>query len=115
MVNSIKKYTKEKIFEIAKQYKYKFDFRKNDNSAYAAAHKNGWIKEMNWFEKPKSTCEKNVLQYSLNGEFVKEWTSAKDIEKQLGYKITCIYQCCRNIKKTAYGFIWKYKKMEDTN
>lgn len=44
------KWTREKCFEIARKYKTKKDYRKNDNACYNASLKNKWIKEMDCFE-----------------------------------------------------------------
>lgn len=55
---------------------------------------------------------KVVLQYSLDGTFVKEWKSTRDIQRMTGYSSGCISECCRNIRKSAYGYIWKYKNEE---
>lgn len=48
-----------------------------------------------------------VLQYDLNENFIKEWPSAKEAYRQL--KISHITACCREERKSAGGFIWKYK------
>ena len=55
---------------------------------------------------------KVVFQYDLNNNFLKEWLSISDIERELGYKRSVISKCCLNKPhcKTAYGYIWKYKK-----
>lgn len=53
---------------------------------------------------------KPVLQYSLDGTFIKEWKSTMDVERMTGYSGGHISACCRNIRKTAYGYLWKYKK-----
>ena len=50
--------------------------------------------------------KKRVLQYTINGEFIKEWESTMDVYKVL--KINC-RNCCRGLSKTACGYIWKYK------
>lgn len=50
-----------------------------------------------------------IIQYSLNGEFIKEWESAKDVEDLLFMKRTHIRACCRGKRKTAGGFVWKNK------
>lgn len=55
---------------------------------------------------------KVVLQYSLDGTFVKEWKSTRDIQRMTGYSSGCISECCRNIRKSAYGYLWKYKNEE---
>lgn len=52
---------------------------------------------------------KPVLQYELDGTFVKEYPSVKEIERQKGYANSNISSCCRGFFKQAYGFIWKYK------
>lgn len=53
-----------------------------------------------------------VLQYTLEGEFVKEWFSASTASKALGYNnATNIRLCCRkeNGTKQSHGYIWVYK------
>lgn len=53
---------------------------------------------------------KKVLQFKPDGTFVKEWESIREIERMTGYSSGYISACCRNIRKTAYGYLWKYKK-----
>ena len=53
---------------------------------------------------------KPVLQYTLEGIFIKEWKSTMDVQRNLGFYQSSISECCRNIRKTAYGYLWKYKK-----
>ena len=57
-------------------------------------------------------CSKPVLQYTLDGTFIKEWKSTMDVQRNLGFAQSNISACCRNIRKTAYGYLWKYKKEE---
>lgn len=54
---------------------------------------------------------KPVLQYSLVGTFIREWSSIGDVQRQLGYCKGHISKCCLGRIKTAYGFIWKYKEV----
>lgn len=58
---------------------------------------------------------KPVLQYTLNGEFVKEWESATAASKALGFPQSAINWCCTKKKKynSCKGFLWKYKN-DDT-
>lgn len=51
---------------------------------------------------------KTVFQYTLDGEFVKEFPSVAEVERQLGYNNSNISECCLGKRKTAYGYIWKY-------
>lgn len=53
---------------------------------------------------------KPILQYDLDGNFIKEWENAYEIRRKLGYWQNAIYQCCLGRRKAAYKYIWKYKK-----
>lgn len=44
------KWTKEAVFEEARRYEYRSDFRDNSGSAYNVARKNNWLDEMDWFK-----------------------------------------------------------------
>ena len=52
---------------------------------------------------------KQIIQFTLEGRFIREWTSAKEVEKQIGYDQGNISSCCRGKYKQAYGYIWKFK------
>lgn len=51
----------------------------------------------------------NILQYDLNGDFIKEWNSAEEAAKELNIDSSSIRKCCRGEKKHAYHFVWKNK------
>lgn len=53
---------------------------------------------------------KPVIQFDLEGNYIMEYPSTKEIERQTGYANTNISSCCRGIFKQAYGYIWKYKQ-----
>lgn len=59
--------------------------------------------------KRNGKTSKPVLQYSMDGELIKEWPSTIEIQRQLGYSQGFISICCRK-GKSAYGFKWEYKK-----
>jgi hypothetical protein len=52
---------------------------------------------------------KKVLQYTIDGEFVKEWESYKIAAKELNVHPNAISIAARGKQKTSAGFIWKYK------
>ena len=52
---------------------------------------------------------KPVLQYTKSGGLVREWKSATDVERNLGYFHNYISKCCTGRYKSAYNFIWKFK------
>lgn len=53
-----------------------------------------------------------ILQYDLNHKLIKEWGSINEIVRQTKFNKTGIIGCCKKRKryKTAYGYIWCYKK-----
>jgi hypothetical protein len=64
--------------------------------------------------KSKPYLQKIVLQYNLQGEFIKEWSSITEICTQLfndTSKNPNITKCCQSKIKTAYGYIWKFKNL----
>lgn len=50
-----------------------------------------------------------VIQFDLDGNFVKRWSSSFEIQKILGYKKSIINQCCSGIVQRSKGFIWMYE------
>ena len=52
---------------------------------------------------------KSVLQYTLNGEFVKEWASVNEAGRN-EFNCGTVAACCRGIRKQHKGFIWRYKE-----
>lgn len=61
-------------------------------------------------ERVAESLSRKVLQFTKGGEFVKEWNSTKEIERQLGFLNQAISACCNGNKyrKSAYDFIWRY-------
>jgi len=59
-------------------------------------------RETKWIYKP-------ILQYDLEGNFIREFISQKQAEDFLKCKKGSISACCNNRQKTAYNYIWKFK------
>jgi hypothetical protein len=57
----------------------------------------------------KDRC-KPILQYDLQGNFIKEWESVTKAQKTYG---TTIIDCLRGKTKTSKNFIWKYKELQE--
>lgn len=68
-----------------------------------------------FIEKGENSAKRNkintkiVLQFDLDGTFIREWTSIKNIERELQFLHTAIGNCLKGRSNTSYGFIWKYK------
>lgn len=59
-------------------------------------------------EAVRKARSKPVDQFTLDGVFIKRWTSAADAERGLGVHHQKISACCNGKVKTASGFIWKF-------
>ena len=59
--------------------------------------------------KPKSHG-KRVLQYSLQGELIAEFQSARDAERATNVSHKIISNCVRGATHTGGGFIWRYSE-----
>ena len=59
-------------------------------------------------ERRSKTQSKPVLQYDLEGNFIKEWKSVTECGIN-GYNYGHVAECCRGERKTHKGFIWRYK------
>lgn len=58
---------------------------------------------------------KPVLQYDLFGNLKNEYPSISECCRINGYNMSFISNCCNGKYKRAYGFIWKFKKLENEN
>lgn len=56
------------------------------------------------------TRGKPILQLNKNGEIIGEFHSAREAARQLGINSPHIVDVCNGKRKTAGGYIWKYKK-----
>lgn len=74
----------------------------------------GTVKERISKAKTNGKGSRTVLQYTLDGSFVAEYPSTKEVERQLGFFATHIARCCRGVRPTAHGFVWKYKPIDNT-
>lgn len=53
--------------------------------------------------------KKTVLKYSLDGNFIQEFTSLNEAGNYNIKKIKAIGNCLRRKSKSSQGFLWKYK------
>ena len=64
-------------------------------------------------ERRSKKKSKPVLQYTLDGEFVREWESATQAEREGGYQHGHIISVCKGKRPHHKGYIWKYKNPSD--
>ena len=51
---------------------------------------------------------KPILQYTKDGEFIREWAGASETSRVLGISQANITSCCKGNLKSAGGFVWTY-------
>ena len=51
-----------------------------------------------------------IVQYDLQGNFIKEWDSITEAETHLGIFDSGIVRCCQGKQKQCGGYVWKYKE-----
>jgi len=57
-----------------------------------------------------SKIKKPIIQYDLNGNFIKKWESSCQIERDLNFDQSNVSHCCKGLSKQRYGFKWEYYK-----
>jgi group I intron endonuclease len=76
----------------------------NGNPFYGKKHSKESLKLMS------DNSSKAIFQYDLDGNLVKEWIGATEVENTLGYSRNCIYQVCHHRSKQHKGYIWVFKE-----
>ena len=61
-------------------------------------------------EARKKLSLSHIIQYSVEGEFIREWDSATDAASFYNTNKVNITKCCLGKNKTSIGYIWKYKE-----
>lgn len=80
----------------------------NMREAVANANKNRIWKESSKRKASESRKKNQISQYDLEGNLVRKWKSAIDIEKETGWYATSIIKVCKGKGKTYYGYVWRY-------
>lgn len=95
--------------DLEKYYIKKFDCVENGlNRSFGGRGVNSPRTE-EWIKNNSESVKKPILQYDLNGNFIKEWKSAKDVEIELGFDRKNISSNLRRVTHKAYEYIWVFK------
>lgn len=81
-----------------------------DRYGYSIGEALGYVNHEKINHKTRKYNWKKILQYTLDGIFVKEWDGVTDIAKAYGCSKHCIQVCCYGKSNSSQGFIWKYKE-----
>jgi len=61
---------------------------------------------------PNPKLRKKIYQYSLDGNFIKEWSSLSELKNLFGKYSTGNLSTAIKRNGSAYGFLWSYEKMK---
>lgn len=64
-------------------------------------------------ERCKKKIAKPIIQTTLDGKFVKEYSSMSEAEKIDGYDSAYISLVCNGKRKSAYGYKWHFKEIHN--
>jgi len=53
--------------------------------------------------------KKPIIQYSKQGDFIREWSCAMEASKALAISNSCIGRCCTGDLKSYSGHVWRHK------
>lgn len=56
------------------------------------------------------TAPKPVLQYDIDGNFIKRFDSGEAVKKELGIDSHLVRGCCNKVYNTSKGFIWIFEQ-----
>lgn len=85
--------------------------KKYSTGGYFWCYKEDYTKDWKPIEYTWGTSIK-IIQYSLKGDFIKEYISGADASRKTKIGSTNINHCLTGKNKTAGGYIWKYKEVE---
>jgi len=72
----------------------------------------GRVKTSEWRQNISNShpTKKPVEQYNIDGSKLNEYISINEAARQTGIRVGDISACCNKKQKTAFGYIWKFKK-----
>ena len=91
-------------------------FIPNPNNLPTVNHKdenklNNSVENLEWMsvsDNVKYSVCKPINQMNINGEFIRTWKSASEVNKELNFNTSNILRCCKGLRKSAHGYKWCY-------
>ena len=62
----------------------------------------------------RGTPRSTISQFTMDGEFIRTWATAKQIERELGLSADMVANRCKGIVGEEYGgFLWRYTRSDE--
>lgn len=77
---------------------------------------NNFVENLEWCSQKENNSNpltiehrnKSIVQLTLDGKFIKKWSSIIEVQRELGINHGHIIECCKGKRKTAGGYRWVY-------
>lgn len=112
----------ENCYNEAKKYSTLKDFFQNSVGCYTVCRQRGWIDSFPWLKRFDRKTEKYwgngenkpVVQFSMEGKYINEYSSGSEAAKALGYTDgNNILRCCKGKTRAIHKFRWLFKEDAD--
>ncbi len=95
-------------------YKHSLEARARISLLNSRPKSDSWIR--NSREAVRRLKSVTIEQYSIDGQFIREWPSiiyaAEALKGNVEAARKNIHACCKDKRRSAYGYKWKYKSIE---
>ena len=98
-------WTENKTYKEALKYESLNEFITFSNSAYSAAHSNGWLVNYPWLENSR---RRPIVQITTNGYCIGFFNGGKIAAEITGFNYVSINKCCNGKQHTSGGYRWMF-------
>jgi predicted GIY-YIG superfamily endonuclease len=97
-------------FDITKPYEKGYNINKTAKPNNTKPNKSeDFGKKISRIKIENNHTGKPILQYDLDGNFIKEWPSSTSVQRELGFNARNVGGCANNENMTSNGYIWRFK------
>jgi group I intron endonuclease len=102
----------QKWFDIKKPYLNGYNINKTSKPNLTKSRDNNFGDKISKIKIDNNHTGKPIKQYNLNGGFIRNWKSAAEVERCLGFKAENVSACCLKKQNSSNYFIWRFENDE---
>jgi group I intron endonuclease len=99
----------QKWFNLKEPYKNGYNVNKSSKPNLTPNRDNHFGDRISKIKIENNHCGKPINQFALDGNFIKKWVSAAQIERVLGYYAENISACCLKKQNSSNNYIWRFE------